>query len=332
MIGRWRAASEARRLLKKGYEDRREGRLREAEAAFADALAAARSSGDRALLEACATRVSQSLRRQRRFDDSLAVNDELIEIRAAHFGRQHDRTIEAIEAAIGTCRQAGRPAAAEPYCRLRLAAEVEHSGRQSSRWAFAACTLGWSLREQDRLDEAAELYREALEVLETEGADHKRVGWALSGLAVLQQKLGNFDEAERMLRRARDAWDRDGETAMANGASERLIDLYLAARRPDDALVESNRFMDRVTRGQVDERVRLRRTERHARVLRAAGREAEAHRLDVRISYLRQAMKLAREEDAAARRRAGEEAEVADELAEGEMWGDPAGPVYPTRT
>ena len=331
VIGRWRAAGDAKRLLNEGVEHRREGRLPEAEVALADALAAARRSGDRRLLEVCATRVSLSLWRKRRFDEALAIADELIEVRAACFGPTHVRTLDAIENAIRILRQAGRPAQAEPYARRRLDVEAVLHGRHSDSWAYAATTLAWSLREQGRLDEAEVLYHDALAELESRGAQRARVGWPLAGLAVVAQARGDHDAALALLGRARDAWDRDGVTNLANAASERLVDALLTAGRIPEALAESSRFSDRVTRGYVDERDRLRRTERHARVLRAAGREDEARRLDIRIGYLRAAVERLREEEAAARARTGDAGDVGAELPDGEMWSDPAGPVYPVR-
>ena len=332
MIGRWRAAGEAKRLLHEADEHRDEDRLPQAEVAFARALEAARKSGDRRLLEVCATRVYWSLWRQRRFDEALAAADEVIDLRATCFGPTHVRTLEAVEDAIKIERQAGRPATAEPYARRRLDIEVATSGRHSDAWGYAATTLGWSLREQGRLDEAEAIYRDAIAELESRGAARSRVGWPLAGLAVVEELRGNYEVAQQLLVRARDGWDRDGTTNVANSASERLIDVLLAAGRVDAALAESSRMIDRVNHGYAEERDRLRRTERHARVLRAAGREDEARRFDIRIGYLRAAVERLRHEEAASRARIGEAATVGDWLPDGEMWSDPAGPVFPART
>jgi len=288
------------------------------EALFRDALGAAREAGSEPLVAKAGEHLYAVLRRRRRFDEAVPVLEAVVAAHRRRGGPGSDDTSAWRNELIRLLGALGRDPEAEAACRERVEAARHRFGTASRQAGLALVTLGWCLRQQRRWDEARAVYEEALGVLQAALAlEDPATGWALAGLAVIDTRLGELEQAEARLRRAHANWDRVGRFEMAAATLEQLMDLYVVAERDAEALalVESRAARaQRLSRQMAEDRERqLRNEERHAFLLQVAGRPGEAARYETRAAILRQ------------------ELEVNPRSTDGASWGeDPAGPVFDT--
>jgi tetratricopeptide (TPR) repeat protein len=244
-------------------------------------------------------------------------------------GLDGDRTFDWRQELIWLCGRLEDYVKVEPICREQLEATIRRFKPGPFR-AFALVTLAWSIRMQGRLDEAAELYREALAMLEeTEQREDPRTGWPLLGLAAIAEQQGDIETAEECLRRAWGNWNRVGRVGMANRTRDKLIDLYIDNGRVNDGLTLAHATLEtlqRFSRDAFEDRERrLHDTERLARLYTAANRPEDARRMETRARYLREDIERERMEKAQTVQRFGDQTGADQPLNRKDEF---AGPVF----
>lgn len=283
------AARRCERLVREGSDRYHQLDMVGAEPLLRMALAEAERSGRPRAIARAAQSLYYLLRRQRRDAEAAEALERKVDAHRRLDGVDGRWTAEWRNELIGLYGRLGRRGELEAACRERLAADVRRHGERSPEAAWALLTLAWALRQADRCDEAEAHCRTALSVLEAAfGADHPRTGWALAGLAAVRERQGDLVEAEAALRRARANWRQAGHAGRVAAVDELLIDLLVRQRRHAEALELSTAWFEgRVS--ATDER-RLCRAERHAALLRAAGRDADAATWEDRAGTLRSAI------------------------------------------
>jgi len=166
----------------------------------------------------------------------------------------------------------GRFQAAEPVAREAVDLTRAEFGEASPIFAYSLLSLGRTLRELDRHDEAERLMLRALSINErTLGAGHSTIAINLNNLALLYEKVGRLAAAEPLyrraleIRRAADGPEHPGVAATMNN----LAALYRAQGRLKDAetnFAEALRLLEKAHNG------------RHADVAAAANNLAEVMR------------------------------------------------------
>jgi tetratricopeptide (TPR) repeat protein len=263
-----------------------------AEGPLRQALATARESGSDLVLAGAGEELYQVLLRRRRLDEAVPVLAELASCHARRVGPEGERAASWRNELIRLLGQLGRYAEAEPPCRERLLVARRWPGPDARGVGLALVTLAWCLRGQGRRDEAEGLCREAEAVLDAGPAPRGAVGWALLGLAAVLLRRMALEEAEAALHRALGEWASVGRSDLTAAVNEQLMDLYVVGERHGEALALSEVALNRVRRGAAaaDRERQLRDLDRHAFLLRACGRDADAVRYERRAGYLRQAM------------------------------------------
>lgn len=283
-----------------------------AEAALRDAWQSARESGSVELAAEVGEELYQVLLRRRRVDEAIPVLQHVAASRARRHGADAEPVAAWRNELIQRLGQLGRYAEAEPLCRARLESARRRRPPDPRAVGFAEVTLAWCVRSLGRWEEAERLSREAVLLLDGQAVPRGSVGWALAGLAAVLLRRMALDEAELALKRAAEDWTSVGRAELAAGIEEQLMDLYVVGERHHDALAVSEAALNRTRRGAaalVDRERQLRNLDRHAFLLSAVGRVAEAARYELRAGYVRQAVE--------AERRAGDGASL-----------DPSGPVF----
>src|SRR5262245_17670868 len=286
------ARRRAERLLLEGRRHVVGGGLEAAEAPLREALASARESGSELVLAAAGEELYQALLRRRRLDEAVPVLTELASCHARRAGPASERAASWRNELIRLLGELGRYAEAEAPGGEGLLAARARPGPEATGVGRALVTLAWCLRGQGRRDEAEELCREAVAVLDAGPAPRGAVGWALLGLAASLLRRMALEEAEAAVRRALGEWGSVGRSDLTAAAEEQLMDLYVVGERHGAALALSEEALSRVRRGAAaaDRERQLRDLDRHAFLLHVCGRDADAVRYERRAGYLRQAM------------------------------------------
>lgn len=283
------AARRCERLVREGSHRYHQFDMVGAEQLLQRALAEAERSGRPRAIARAAQSLYYLLRRQLRHAEAAEVLERKVGAHRRLDGVDGRWTAEWRNELIGLYGRLGRCGELEALCRERLVADVRRHGEHSPEAAWALLTLAWALRGAGRCDEAEDLCRRALTVLEAVfGADHPRTGWALTGLAAVRERQGALAEAEAALRRARANWRRVGHADRVAAVDELLVDLLVCQRRHSEALELSSAWFE--GRACATDGRRLCRVERHAALLRAAGRTGEAASWDERAGPLRAAI------------------------------------------
>jgi tetratricopeptide (TPR) repeat protein len=297
------AARRCERLVREGSDRYHQLDMVGAEPLLREALAVAERSGRPRAVARAAQSLYYLLRRQRRDAEAADALERKLAAHRRLDGIDGRWTAEWRNELIGLYGRLGRRGELEAVCRERLAADVRRHGERSPEVAWALLTLAWALRGAGRCDEAEDLCRRALSLLESAfGADHPRTGWALAGLAAVLERRGDVAEAEAALRRARANWRRVGHCDRVAAVDELLIDLLVGQRRHAEALELSSAWFAGRSGATAERRVC--RVERHAALLRAAGRGDEAATWGERACALRAAIERRGHE----RERLGEDA------------------------
>lgn len=248
------------------------GRVEEAEAAFADAMALAAAQQETLLVAESSFRRAWTLLRT----DNLAAAAEAfadIRVREGHSPRAAEALYWEGQAFF---RQESYRAAAE-----RLRALLEHPGAGDSLKAHALLAIGDSHFNQDQPGEALEWYRR---ILEAPGADRTLRRTAHESLFECRASQGEWDQARALLGEMADQYP---ET---QGVGERhltLADGYFRDRRFVDALDSYADFLEashpedprtlRVRYQMAVSRERLGQREAAASAFEALGQESFRH-------------------------------------------------------
>lgn len=266
-----------------------------AEASLRDAWQMARESGAALVAAEVGEELYQVLLRRRRLDEAIPVLQQLVTLRDRRHGWDAKAAAAWRNELVQRLGQLGRYGEAEPLCRARLESAQRRRPLDARAVGFAEVTLAWCVRSLGRWREAELLSREAVSVLASEGVPRGSVGWALAGLAAVLLRRMALDEAEAALTRAAEDWTSVGRTELAAGIEEQLMDLYVVGERHQDALAVSEAALNRTRRGAaalVDRERQLRNLDRHAFLLGAVGRAAEAARYELRAGFLRQTVAI----------------------------------------
>jgi serine/threonine protein kinase/tetratricopeptide (TPR) repeat protein len=173
--------------------------------------------------------------------EAVAVFDEwLPRALAARKPGQPPRDFGVLAGADAYTR-AGRPEKAEPLLRERAALQKQATGAGSPEYAVVLAQLGGNLLRQRKWAEAEPVLRDGLAIRErvesgawTTSYAKSQLGWALLG-------LGRYADAEPPLLQGYEGLKRRaaqipaGSKPVLNEALERLVRLYDAWGRPDDA-------------------------------------------------------------------------------------------------
>jgi tetratricopeptide (TPR) repeat protein len=317
------AARRCEKLVREGSARYRRLDMEGAEPLLREALAQAERSGRARAVARAAQLLYHLLVRQRRLAESAEALEMTLEAHRRLNGVDGRWTAEWRHELIGLYGHLDRRCDLEALCRERLASDLRRYGERSAEAAWALLTLAWALRGAGRWAESEDLCHRALALIETIfDRDHPRTGWALTGLALAREHAADVAAAEAMLRRARANWERAGHASRAMAVDELLIDLYVRHGRHAEAL-ELSSAGSRGRAAAVDER-RLGCLERHAAILRAVGRAAEAADCEGRARELRRAIERRLRE----RERLAAEAPDVPGVTCGTAC--PAGPVFPS--
>lgn len=288
LSGRLRARWRAGKLLQEGLRLTAGMELDRSQAVLGEAFASARESRVDALVVETGEELYQVLLRRRHLEEAVPVAAELVACHGRRTGAAGEPARAWRNELIRLLGRIGRFPEAEPHCRQRLDEARRRRPADARSVAFALVTLGWCLREQRRRDEAEDVYREAVALLD--GASQGAVAWARAGLAAVLLRRMALDDAEAALRGAIEEWNRVGRGELAVAAEEQLMDLYVVGERHGDALALSEAALQRARRGaaaMAGPESHLRTLDRHAFLLRACGRDADAARYELRAGYLR---------------------------------------------
>jgi tetratricopeptide (TPR) repeat protein len=287
-LGRRRVCN---RLIREGKAAYLAMDLASAESRLRDAYGLAVSLGTDREIAASAEQLYHVLRRKRLYDEAVPVLERLIESHQKICRPDCDDSFAWRNELIAVLACLHRNADAEAVAWRRLAAARRRYGMASVQAGLAGCTAGWAVREQGRIEEAEQLYRGALTVLETAaGPDSPVVGWALCGLAATLLRKGEVEAAGVFLGRAYANWWRIGSAELADATEGMQIDQLIAAERLPDALELSMRRLQRprqLTEAAGHNRERqLREIEQHSFLLAATGRSDVARRYESRAQAL----------------------------------------------
>jgi tetratricopeptide (TPR) repeat protein len=300
----FQANRRAHRLIQEGRKHYYDLELASAETVLRDACAAARESDSATLICNSAEAYYYVLRRTKRFVEAVPVLQEHLDAQIRLLGRDHDEVRITRGELTWLLGKLDRFAEAEEVTLQRLASAQRVHSKQAKDTGFALVTLGWTLLNQGRLDEAAAAYDEAMTELTPAAFRRSTPGWALLGLAAIAVQRGDIDAAATHLQRAFDGWQSVGRTDMAARTRGKLMDVYLQQGMFDRAAEVASLVMNRVQyKGWGSERARLRDLERCAAALAGVGRVDEAKRLSTRAGYLRRAVEEEEAQKSAARER-----------------------------
>ena len=321
------AARRCDRLLREGNAKYHKFDMAGAEPLFRQAMEEAERSRQAGAVARAAEFLYFLLRRQQRYAEALPLLEQKVDAHRRIEGPDGRWTAEWRNELILLYGKTGVRDRLQAVCRERLESEVRRHGEASLEAALALVTLGWALRTDDRWDESEQCCRKALGLIEEScGVDHPRTSWAQIGLALALEHRGDLAGAEAALRRALDNWDRVGHADRVAAVQELLTNLYMAQGRHQEALDLSSTWFNRRRRGaSLSKERELMLIARHAAVLGAVGREAEADRYALRARYLSEAIQSRRQELEAARERVGSQ-EVVGTRGPAESI---VGPVFP---
>jgi hypothetical protein len=150
-LGRRRACN---RLIREGKAAYLSMDLALAESQLRDAYRLAISLGTDREIAASAEQLYHVLRRKRLYDEAVPVLERLIESHQRVCRPDCDDSFAWRNELIAVLACLRRNADAEAVAWLRLAAARRRHGMASNQAGLAACTAGWAVREQGRLDEA----------------------------------------------------------------------------------------------------------------------------------------------------------------------------------
>lgn len=171
--------------------------------------------------------------------------------------------------------------------------EAQQPGGDELAAAAALYDLAVARRQEGKLDEAEQLYRQALEICERkQGPDSLDVAAVLNNLAGVEAARGNYTAARPLLERTVSIREHAlGEQNVLTAQSMSNLALLYAAEgevqlaeplyRRSLAILEKT---DRPSQGDLEQVL-----ENYAALLRDAGRDEEAQELEVRVRVIRAA-------------------------------------------
>ena len=192
-------------------------------------------------------------------------------------------------------RQAEEPQT-RPDAERELLAELhagERSGAHDLTFASTLYNLAILRRQQGRLAEAEQLYRQALEIREREESpNHPDVATTLNNLAGLEAAQGNYDAAQPLLERALAIRQTalGSEHALTAQSLSNLALVYAAQGRAADAEPLYRRALSILGTADEPQQGDLERVlDNYAALLHETGRDAEAEQFEARARVMRAA-------------------------------------------
>lgn len=148
--------------------------------------------------------VGYSLSRAGKYDDADLSYRQALDIRTKQLGANHPLTGEVLNnLAMNMDAQGRPPAVIEPYLRQALDNVRATTGDSSERAAILYGNIAQNLNAQGRYDEAAALYRRAMELREKlTGAAHPAYASLLINYGHSLQTAGDLTQAHALMRRA----------------------------------------------------------------------------------------------------------------------------------
>jgi serine/threonine protein kinase len=255
------------------------GRYADAESLYREAAAMATRVG--APEEAAVMRASlaDTLDRQDRLAEGIAVLEESLRVLMGAFGAEHSRTQYVMNSLAVSLYFAERYPEAEKLQRQILTVRRKMLGNEHFDVALALYNLANSVGAEGRRDEADGLMRESIVMFRKvrPGAD-RNLAWALADHGHILKTQGQLEEAEREYREAIEMFERapNAPPGEAGWALDGLGSLYYA-RHQLPAATETLRKALALRRAAPGPRVGLAETEEElARVLCERGRSDEA--------------------------------------------------------
>jgi tetratricopeptide (TPR) repeat protein len=179
------------------------GRHREAEQQYAAAVEIAQRAGDSAAAASIQLGLGVAYTGQGRLQEAIITFEKASQVMRSNYGLEHSTTRHAFSNLAFTYLRAGRAAEAEPVQRDLLGATERMVGRRHSDWAGVAYSLGNTLNELGRFDEAAEMMRPSLETYRANlPAMHPPIGSALTDLGSVEFERKQYATAEKLHREA----------------------------------------------------------------------------------------------------------------------------------
>lgn len=225
-------------LQQLGYAVFQQGNYKLAVDTYNQALAGARKhyGNDHNVTLEVLKSISSPLHRLQRFDDVLETQQEIYRIRQISPSK-HKYTMDQTIMNLGRAyREVGRYEEAEAMYRDILQSFDKRFGSDDKRTFKAKVCLAWSLRLQNKNEEADQLHKEVTSLAKFMSAISRSLADGCYGRYLTY--LGNFQEAEFYL--MRDFTPRKNaiftlDGAETNPAIEALIELYVAWKKPKEA-------------------------------------------------------------------------------------------------
>ena len=216
------------------------GRHREAVALYAEAVEATRAAmgPDSAAVADRLSPYATALWYAGQRDQALRAYEEALRIRRRTHGPEHPDYAWTLANYADSLIWLGQYAKAEPLAREVLALRGKTLSDTHPMVPFAMALLGRALGPLGRLDEAERWLRESLELrMRTVPPGHWLIASSRSTLGAHLILAGRLAEAEPMLLEAEKALTTalGDQAPVVADARRRLVDLYVAAKRPSEA-------------------------------------------------------------------------------------------------
>lgn len=172
----------------------------------------------------------------KKFDDLVVARQEILRIKKLKSSGRRDY-LHYSKLHLGMAlRETGRYKEAEAIFRELLKSRLKYSGLDDKKTFEAKACLAWTLRLQDKLEEAERLHKEFTSLATFMFAINKPFAHQIYGRYLTY--LGNYDVAERYLLRNFKPNPKSDYTAKSverNPAIDALIELYEAWGKPEEA-------------------------------------------------------------------------------------------------
>jgi len=227
--------------------------------------------------------LAAALAAQERWDESLALFEEVRRAREASHGRDEAAVLNTLGNIASVHQNRHAFAEAEPLYRTVLAGTTRVHGAEHVRTSVAQANLAACLMSQGRLDEAAPLLEAATTIRRAQLGDaHERTLDAIVLRAELEQQANHPQSALALLSEVlerRTAAGR-GNDSVSLGITRRIAMSHLALGQPEAAVEPLGRALERLRATIGPDQVETLETQRQlARALRLVGRVVDAEAL-----------------------------------------------------
>jgi eukaryotic-like serine/threonine-protein kinase len=133
-----------------------------------------------------------------RNEEAAALLRRALDNRTAHLDPDHPSVLVAMSNLAVALTGLGKPEQAEPLLREAWTRQAEKLGPTHPKAMTALGNLGFVLEDQDKLDEAEEVLRRVVDLRRSVGLNAQEAWGDMNNLAMLLQRRGKPDEAERL--------------------------------------------------------------------------------------------------------------------------------------